>query len=210
MRHGTVETFHAIHGHIVVERDGALAILDTGTPISLPAPRLVSQQLGKPIARLIGCDEMRGRALEVDWETKRLTWTASGTAPAGAVLLHMSPLGVPLIDIRSARGPAQAVFDTGAPIAYVPDDLVESLEAVGEREDFFPGLGEFTTSIFPVTLEVGGAHFPIECGVLPPLLAMALGLLCPSGYIVGSQIMRDRITRFDLDGRWIQVEASRS
>jgi hypothetical protein len=204
-----VETFQAIDGHIVVERDGELAVLDTGSPISLAAPKIVSQQLGRPIARLIGCEDIGGRALEVDWRARQLRWSPSRAAPDGAVPLHMSEFGVPLVDIGGSRGPAQAVFDTGAPIAYVPDALVAGSTALSRRSDFFPGLGEFTTLVYPVSLHVGGAHFVLECGVLPPLLAMALGLLCPGGYIVGSQLMQDRVTRFDLDAGWIQMEVGR-
>lgn len=202
----TSESFQVLEGHIVLERDYGLAVLDTGTPISLPAPDIASRQLGRPIARLIGCEELAGQVLEVDWAVQRLTWAPSHSAPDGAIPLHMSALGVPLIDIWGPAGSVQAVFDTGAPLAYVPGDLVSKQKSTGSREDFFPGLGQFKTSVYRVALTIGTLDYDLECGVLPPLLQMALGMLCPSGFIVGSQVMRDHITRFDVDAGWIQFE----
>ena len=122
--------------------------------------------------------------------------------------LVKSGFGVPLLDLKGPTGTAQAVFDTGAPLTYVPAVLVARARSHGTREDFFPGLGEFETKLYRVPITVGAHQFTVDCGVLPPLLAMALGLLCPSGYIVGTQLMSDRITHFDLDGGWIHFAAT--
>ena len=208
MTEGTVERFEDVKGHIVLQRETGLALLDTGTPFSLDAPEIVSEQLGMDIVSLIGCDQLRGVVVEIDWKGKQVTWSPSTAAPEGALPLLQSGFGVPLLDLKGPTGTAQAVFDTGAPLAYVPADLVAGARSHGTREDFFPGLGEFETNLYQVPITVGAHEFTVDCGVLPPLLAMALGLLCPSGYIVGTQLMSDRVTRFDLDGGWIHFAAT--
>lgn len=179
-----------------------------GTPFSLAAPEIVSEQLGMEIDSLIGCDQLRGVAVEIDWKGKHVTWSPSTASPEGAIPLVKSGFGVPLLDLKGPTGTAQAIFDTGAPLTYVPADLVARARSHGTHEDFFPGLSEFETNLYQVPITVGTHEFTVARGVLPPLLAMALGLLCPSGYIVGTQLMSDRVTRFDLDGGWIHFAAT--
>ena len=105
-------------------------------------------------------------------------------------------------------GLVRCVFDTGAPLSYVPGTVATRHEVIGEREDFFPGLGDFSTSVYRIPMQIGTSPLLLECGVLPPLLQMALSLLCPSGYIVGSQILTGAISRIDLRGGWLQIDRS--
>lgn len=208
MTHPTHEPFENVDGHIVVSRGGSLSIIDTGTPFSLSAPTMVSEQLGRPIAELIGCEALDGWVLEIDWNAQRLSWTQSRPEPGDSISLVMSPLGVPLIDVGGPDGMVRGVFDTGAPISYAPNAVAERYDAVGERDDFFPALGDFSTAIYRVPMTIGTTPLELECGVLPPLLQLALSMLCPSGYIVGSQLLVGAISRIDLRNGWLQIERS--
>jgi hypothetical protein len=204
--HPAHEQFEAIDGHIVVNRDGSLSIIDTGAPLSTTAPSMVSDHLGRPIAELLGCDALDGWVLEIEWNALRLSWAPSREPLGDSIPLVMSPLGVPLIDVLGPDGLVRCVFDTGAPLSYVPGAVAKRHDVVGEREDFFPGLGEFSTSVYRVPMMIGKSALPLECGVLTPLLQMALSLRCPSGYIVGWQILTGAISRMDLRGGWLQID----
>jgi hypothetical protein len=197
-----METFKDVAGHIVVSRPEGLTIVDTGVPSGMAAPALVSTALGRPIARLMGCADLPGTTI-VDWPTGHITIGATLPRPDHAAPLRMSGLGVPIVPLRINGREAEAVFDTGAPLSYVAADMVAGLTAHDERDDFLPGFGAFRTPVYHVDVAIGARQWTLECGVLPPLLQMALGLLCPSGVIVGTGVMRGACTTFDLTSGWV-------
>lgn len=114
------EPLRIVADHMVVERSGELAIIDTGVPSSLSCPSVVTEVLGLPVARLIGCSELAEEPLEIDWPGRRLV---RGAAPRpGAVAAPLTPtsFGVPRIAIATRAGTIQAVLDTGAALSYAP------------------------------------------------------------------------------------------
>jgi hypothetical protein len=55
-----------------------------------------------------------------------------------------------------------------------------------------PLFGDFTTSLYDVSIEVLGATHTIRVGVLPPLLDAALGMLSSAPWILGADFLRGR------------------
>lgn len=77
----------------------------------------------------------------------------------------------------------QLVVDTGAKISYISRTISEGLESIGEREDFHPHLGIFTTPIYMMPIEINEKQLSIEFGNLPQLYAMALSMAKIDGVI---------------------------
>jgi len=61
----------------------------------------------------------------------------------------------------------RCVVDTGAPLSYVPGTVAKHHDVIGERKDFFPGVGSCTTSVYRIPMEIDQSPLPLECGVLP-------------------------------------------
>ena len=192
------EPMQIIQDHMLVERDGRLAILDTGVPESMDCPELVSEVLGVKVARLIGCAELAGSALTIDWPERRIVNGATPLSDAVLVPLSRAAFGIPLIPVDTPLGRVDAILDTGAALSYAPPDAVRGLDRVRETDDFLPGFGSFTVDVYRLEVSVGGMPLKVEFGVMPPLLRMALSLLCPGGWIMGSALFRDRVVTLDL------------
>lgn len=192
------EPMQIIHDHMLVERAGRLAILDTGVPESMDCPELVSEVLGVTVDRLIGCAELAEAPLQIDWPGRRIVHGASPSPDQTLVPLTRAAFGIPLIPVQTPLGRVDAVLDTGAALSYAPPEAVRGLDPVRETDDFLPGLGSFTVDVYRLDVSVGGIPLEVEFGVMPPLLRMALSLLCPGGWIIGSALFRDRVVTLDL------------
>jgi len=202
----TGEELHLVKDHLLVRRDGAFHLLDTGVPSSMKAPDIVSSELEVPVTRLIGTAELARSPFRVDWTRRRIEFSAS---PAKGAIRHpitMSPLGVPLIQVEHRGRTITAVFDTGAPLSYMPSASAAGLDRVRTHTDFLPMFGSFDTNVYRSLIGVGTVRCSIELGVLPDLLQMALGLMLPDGWIIGTAIMKDRVTVIDIGGGAIWFE----
>ncbi|MCC7324456.1 MAG: VWA domain-containing protein [Gemmatimonadaceae bacterium] len=193
------EPLHLIRDHLLVRRGEAFDLLDTGVPITMRAPSIVSDELGVRVERLIGCAELARTPVTVDWPARTITWGATRRDRHGVkVPLRMSPLGVPLIPLDTETGCAEAVLDTGAALSYCPPEYVYGLRPVRHDEDFLPGFGRFAVEVHKVEIEVMGVSLTLEVAVLPPLLRAALAMIAPDGWILGAALFRARVVTLDL------------
>ena len=77
--------------------------------------------------------------------------------------------------------------DTGAKLSYVDHKIASQYTSIGKERDFYPGMGEFETSVFDIPFQLGQLNFNLRCGVLPPLLEKTL-LVTGNGGIIGSEL----------------------
>ena len=84
------------------------------------------------------------------------------------------------------------VFDTGAVISYVTEQIEEWESPVDQYDDFYPGYGDFSTEVFEdeITLDalegegdLKALRMKIKCGVLPSMLGMSLAIADCSGIL---------------------------
>lgn len=186
-----------VRDHLIIPFRGASAVLDTGSPFTLPAPAIVGAHLGRPIRWLVGTDRLGARPFLVDWPGRSVTFGAPAPEAGDRMSLEDS-LGVPLIPLGTPTGPALAFLDTGAPISYAPPSAVAGRRPVGRRADFHPMIGEFETGIYTLPVTAGARQLELTVGVLPPLLRRLLALLGPAPWILGSDYFRDRRIFLDL------------
>lgn len=190
-----------IAGHLVRESARGLEILDTGSPVSMPAPAEAREAIPGDVVGLIGMDELGRSPFLLDWS--RGTFTPSAPAPdvASWGRLEMR-MGVPVVEIghAGATGSSRsslAVLDTGAPISYAPRSAVEGCAVISSATDFYPMFGRFSTDLHEVNVEFLGRSKLIRVGVLPPMLEMALALLAPNGWILGAEFFTGRALWID-------------
>lgn len=193
-----VEALRIVDGHLLVDRDGETHLIDTGIPHDMEAPAIVSRMLGQPVNRLIGCATLEHGPITIDWPAGVLRHERTRDAEAEEIPLRRLAFGLPSVTIRHQGRAQDAVLDTGAPLSYAPPTAVEGLVPVRRCTDFMPMIGTFEVDVYRTTLEVGSIVLDLEVGVLPPLLQMALQLLTPTGWILGSALFRDRVVTLDL------------
>lgn len=192
-----------INKHPIVEINGKNVFVDTGAPISFhndgeitigdkrhKCPSSIpftdtdfmSENIGTPLSGLLGMDIM------MEYDNVLFDYAGGSllfnTLLEGTEYKSISNIHCGIELIVNGRKLPMAV-DTGAPISYLPKSFTQSIEPVGEAEDFYPGIGTFTTKTFVLPVQAGGKEIEATFGNLPDALAMAMqmvGAQCVIGY----------------------------
>ena len=197
-----------INGHLLAEIENKFVLIDTGIPISLgkdpefyflnqvhPLSRdymgvtldYLERMVGTTIDILLGMDILNKYFLTIDLAGNRLTISSrSLVAPINGIPMT-SFMNVPIASFSVKGKDCQMFIDTGARLSYVDHKIASTLTPVGKERDFYPGLGEFETSVFEIPFQIGRREIILRCGVLPPLLEKTVLLTGKSG-IVGSEL----------------------
>lgn len=181
-------------------------LIDTGSPISMTVgnePFLlcgksfessnlniidtVQDLSGLNVDGLIGLDVLSMFNILISYKDNVIKFSHEAfRIPGQTVPMCLLPLKPAVIFKADLNGqPVRCILDTGAQIDYVVSKrLVEGLESSGEAEDFYPGVGRFTTALYDMSLGVGEAKFPVKCGVLPASLSMLTRVIALMGEVV--------------------------
>lgn len=192
-----------VANHLVRETPRGLELLDTGSPISIPVPEEARRHVHPDLTRLVGMDELGAQPFLLDWDRGLFVpgHPAPEIAESAELKLRMA-IPTTMIDVV-ANGRSQcavAILDTGAPICYAPSGAVRGFSAVGELTDFYPGIGEFTTTLYEARIAFLRREQAIRVGVLPALLQMALSLLANDAWILGGDFFTGRRLWVDPQG----------
>jgi hypothetical protein len=212
--------FIPIKGHIMVPLDHQMALIDTGSPISIssapfrfcgvehtPPTELMgittetlSTLSGIKIDILIGCDLLSTRTLRIRWQKQALDF--GDDIPDGTVTDKMDTLqGCPVFPLRIGDTQTKAIFDTGAHLSYISPELVAGKTPSGEKADFHPFNGHFTTKTWMIETNVAHQTINMEYGILPPELQKEVSIamhLSNSSAIIGTELLQ----KFDCTLSW--------
>lgn len=203
----------SIHsGHMFIQHENELFLLDTGAPKSFGSPSqltLAGQQfyisdnylgltpdtlsgyVGIATAGIIGSDILRSFDIIIDAPGNTITLSTDYLTYAGDAVPLDFFMNIPIISTVIGSAAYRMFFDTGAQISYFQDDSITDYPYAGPVEDFYPGLGQFVTETHIVDLKIGECIFSLRCGRLPDLLEMTLLMTGTQG-ILGNQFLHDR------------------
>ena len=206
---------HLREGHLYVEVDGAMWLLDTGAPQSFGRSGVAIAgrpfEVGAASAGLgaaglsdlvkVDCAGLFGSDVlsHLDWI---LDLRAGVARVSSGQLEHQGTsiplegfMGIPIVEARVGTGRCRLFFDTGAQISYLEQNLLGTGTRTGRMTDFHPSIGEFETDVYEVEIGLGGTAWRIRCGSLPGPLQGLLGMAGVAG-ILGNEVMRDRVTGY--------------
>lgn len=198
-------------GHIVINVDGLKVILDTGSPVSIGAVdgwsflgnpvnlkptylgltlQYLSEKVGADLDILLGMDVMKDYNLVIDDRDRKVFLSHDATIPRKANNLPITRylLGVPALGADIEGRAVNLVLDTGARFSFLSQNFLEGYQPVGQEHDFYPGYGEFDTSIYSIEMSLGEEGLITTCGVLPPPLEFALRVTGIDG-ILGMDVL---------------------
>ena len=200
------------NGHLFVELNSGLYLLDTGAPSSFgTTSRLsiadetfdlqnnylgltaatLSQSVGVRCEGLLGADILGRFDHLFDVPGGTLTFSKDELILDGKSVDLDIFMGIPIVQVQIRGVDYRMFFDTGAQVSYLQADCLASFPATGIVKDFYPGFGEFETETHNVGLTISTASFVLRCGKLPDLLGLTLMMANTQG-IVGNQILSDR------------------
>jgi hypothetical protein len=203
---------HLRGGHLFLETEGELWLIDTGAPASfgsasaltlagelcplgssdrgLTAP-ILSHSVAVECAGLLGADVLGRFDFALDASKGTVTISTNELEHAGTTVHLEEFLGIPIV-LPQIRGVEYRMFlDTGAQISYFQNDALASFPVAGDVTDFYLGIGAFQTETHHVDITLAGVAFTLRCGTLPGLLAANLMKAQTDG-IIGNQVFRGR------------------
>lgn len=192
-----VETYYATfcNGIPVAEIDGRRILIDTGSPISVgndPLLRIggrthrvantflgmtvdeLCKDTGTSIDVLLGNDILARYYVLLDMEGESFAISPLPAFGDGICRRFSFDYRVPLITVHVEQARIPMFFDTGAQLSYVSTTLTDSRSAEGVAEDFYPGIGRFSTKIFTLQTELDGNQHRMRFGILPAALQASM------------------------------------
>lgn len=209
--------YKLINGHVIAKHDGALYLIDTGSPSSVAAETSftfvgknhivqtdflgvtvdsISSHIGANIDALIGADLLNDFSMIIDPRTNEIKLFHGQLKFSGMEIPVELFMGIPIIDATINGRKIRIFFDTGAKLSYLNPELTGNLSSIGHAEDFYPGLGQFQTEIYSVSLKLGTEEIEMIVGNLPDLLQGSLMMAGTVG-ILGTSILSSHVIGLD-------------
>ena len=218
-------TYQQTHGHIIVMVDGSPLVLDTGSPFSVGyqpividgrkfevqdnymdvCPAYLTDHIGTAIDGMIGADILLNYTVCLRPSDRLIEFSAQ--PPQGEIILPLrSFMGIPILPIELNSRVIRVFFDTGSPMSYLLPELLADMEADGQREDFYPLLGNFLTTAYTLPISIGGERRQMRFGELPEELRSTLEAGQVQG-IIGTQLLQHFCTCFSLLGNSMSLDS---
>lgn len=203
-------------GLIFVILNGKKWLLDTGAPASFGGtPKIqidgknflisrnfmsfnkdsLVRELNIELEGLIGNDVINQFDFLFDVEHQTVTISNDHLKLEGQNINLSYLIGSPLLKVTILSQEFTTIFDTGAEINYILDDIIQNFEPMGRFEDYNPILGKFSTETYNVEITIGGILFRLRCGKLPEIGSAPLQAFGVKG-IIGNSILHERVVGY--------------
>lgn len=202
--------YELVDGHIIAIAGLLRLLIDTGAPSSVDdssslefagrmhrtqkefmgiSPESLSKSVGAPVNALVGADIINQYDTLIDPTTHTLEMSEDDLPLAGQCLVMDDFMGIPIIEAVVSNDKVRMFFDTGAKLSYLNPDRTSAFQSAGTEEDFYPGVGNFSTNAYDIPIMFGSEAIVLRVGNLPHLLQMTLMMASTDG-IVGTAILR--------------------
>jgi hypothetical protein len=184
----TIFKFNPHGDHVLVEVDGKWLMVDTGADTAVGnsdsfqfggrtfpcvsnyfgfTVEGLTKSIGHQVDYLVGLQVLQHFPFVINWGRKEMTFYPPGHEfKSGTIVpIRRGFMGLLLHFPFKFNGKSvEAVLDTGAPISYMPQ--VEGAPD-GKADDFYPGFGTWTTTLYINRVQFGNRSFDMKFGVIP-------------------------------------------
>lgn len=211
-------------GHMILSIPEGVFLVDTGSPQSfsrcecmsfggvttsvlssmtgLDADSL-SDYVGVKLDGIIGMDVLANHLLVFDGD--RLFVDESPIPESDfSTIGNNTLMGIPVISVQIADRTINAFLDTGAKISYLNSDLLTSNPVEETLNDFYPGIGQFTSDVSTICVQIAGCTVSMRFGRLPSLLQMSLMMGGVQG-ILGRGLFNAYCVRLEKCGSQVSI-----
>jgi hypothetical protein len=143
-----------------------------------------SKMLGTEITTLLGADILSNYKVLFDYKNEIIEFNKEEISFNGTEVGISNFMGIPIIELSIDNRKLKFFLDTGAKLSYLSDRITGNYESIGTDEDFYPGIGTFSTDCFEIATSFERLNFNVKYGNLPALLQMTF-LSCGVKGIIG-------------------------
>lgn len=216
-----------LDGHPIAEIQHAQVLVDTGATQSLGLQssigvggqsfplsktfmgqniRDISGMIGRRIDVVLGCDILSRTQTTMDVKAGILSFSREKKSLGGTTVPFQTVMSIPVISVAFGEQNLPVFFDTGAKLSYLASHLLPGCPVIGTANDFYPGFGEFETSLKRVRVRLDGVEREIVVGELPQLLEMSL-LLGGAQGVLGSTILDSHVVTMNYAAKQLEFKA---
>lgn len=199
------------NGHILCDINSKMALIDTGSPISLsdedfeflgdtyspPANMMgvstddLAELAGFRIDILIGLDILSRHTIRLRLKDSEMD--IGNDIPDGEVTANMADLmGMPVFPLSINKQNKKALLDTGAHLSYINPELVYGMKPIAQKDDFHPMSGSFNTAVYSLPTALDDDIMHLEYGVMKgdmhTMLDMAMKM-SGTAAVIGTDLM---------------------
>ncbi len=187
----TKHPLHLRNGHLFIEIDNKLWLVDTGASSSFGiSSAALAQMTGVECEGILGTDLLHQYDSIIDVPGGEMSMATEMLLHDGvSVFMQDSSSGIPMIYPLIDGIEYKMFLDTGAQLSYFQNHSITDYPIAGTVEDFHPTIGKFETYTYDVPITLGGITFTLPCGMLPPNLEKWLP---QSDGIIGNEIFSKR------------------
>lgn len=185
-------------GHPIITENGNRILIDTGSPITIcnttqcnflnknyPATSNYggltipgfSHLVGTPFDILMGTDVLRNYRILFDYKNSTISIGGEELELVGKTIALSSAMGIPILEVVIEDRTLRCFLDSGAKLSYLSSGITSYYKRTGIENDFYPGIGVFSTPCFDINSILGQDNFMVKYGNLPdqlvPVLAQA-------------------------------------
>jgi hypothetical protein len=206
-------------GHIFINIDNGLWLIDTGSPASFGKTEIlnfcnkqfsvsknfhtftadiITQFVGVPCVGLIGADVLNCFDIVFNTTMKTLVVSVDELTIVGESVGLDEMMGIPIVPVEIEGKEYRMIFDTGAQISYFQSSTLtqtQQFPSAGVFEDFHLTIGNYRTETNNVSIMLCGIPFTIRCGSLPDSIGATLIAASTEG-IVSNEIFHNRIVGY--------------
>lgn len=207
-----------VDSHLLISDNGNTILVDTGSPMTVHKAQSLhflgrefkthtsilgskvsdlSKLAGIEFSTLLGMDILTQYKVVFDYENRQLTFLSPDEAGIeGTEIPLLNLMGAVGVKVGIAGQEYVMAVDTGAPLSYISESVTSDMQPVGEKEDFHPMAGRYTTPVYEAESEVAGRTFTVSYGNLPALLALPLQVGSIDG-VIGYDFFKSFKVMFD-------------
>lgn len=186
--------------HLILIADGVKILVDTGCPVTIGKEKSfvfmgeenscytsfggrdinsISQLMQYDVDVLLGMDIIAKYYVQTDYNLKQATFSDEPLPleQMTSVPIIRGQMGEICINLEVKGEKVKLALDTGAKISYIDQSFTIGEKQIGTKDDFNPMINHFQTPIFAMDASIGKRRFPVNFGVLPPMLAMPLKMM---------------------------------
>ena len=215
-----------VDNHIIAKMRDKRVLIDTGAPQSIAderpflllgdryefpqtyngiGTRELSNFVGTEIHAMLGGDVLSEIYFVIDWQELKMQVSTDSIQFTGSTIPVRLIMNVPLIKLEINQNMVPVFLDTSAKLSYLNSMITNNHERTGVESDFYPGFGQFETSLYNVEVGLGDRRTNIRFGNLPQGLEGALNDAGANG-ILGNDIFEHFTIYFDMPNRRIVIE----
>lgn len=190
--------------HLLFKSDDKIFLLDTGTPSTVSSngqlffldERLsvqkdylgfttdkLSEYVGTKIDVLLGGDILSNLSILINVKLGKVSFSKESVEKEGEKFSFEVFMGIPIISFNFNDKSCRGFLDTGAALSYIKVNMTNGLKSAGNKTDFYPGYGQFTTQTYQIPIQVSGRQFSVIFGNLPSILETTLMMAGVDGII---------------------------